>query len=158
MLVIKLNSHTNIIGTWTTDVFWLPRLPFPFDFFSWWIYLFSFPSYFFFSISLLCVFFVLFLISCMIHTYYFILSTALMLKSTKIYNPTFAVIKSSNFLFSILLMLRTQKSHAHSPSGPKKDLENSIMFHIELCWKKKVPKCLFFVLLGRMILTHPYPG
>lgn len=29
-------------------------------------------------------------------TYYIILSVALMLKSTKIHNPTFAIIKSSN--------------------------------------------------------------
>lgn len=59
-----------------------------------------FLLWFFSHFSLYYVFFVLFLISCMIHTYYFILSAALMLKSTKIYNPTFAVIKKySNFFF-----------------------------------------------------------
>lgn len=85
------------------DVLWLPRLPSSFFFFPcyWWICLCFSPI--FLCITRLCVcsvFFIalriLFLISCMIHTYYFILSVALMLKSTKIYNPTFAVIKSSN--------------------------------------------------------------
>lgn len=97
---------------------------------------FSFFPIFFFFFLLLFVCFVLVLISCMIQTYYFILSAALMLKSTKINSPTFAVIiKSSYFLSNI----NASNAKITRTLG---DVQYAIENGIYMCIKKKKIICL----------------